>query len=77
MSYQELIQIDTTNILFICGGAFDGLEKIIGSRIGQKSMGFGGEIEDAMKKDVGELFRQVLPKSRDTIASLRATLSTS
>lgn len=60
--HQELIQIDTTNILFICGGAFDGLEKIIGSRIGQKSMGFGGEIEDAMKKDVGELFRQVLPE---------------
>lgn len=60
--HQELIQIDTTNILFICGGAFDGLEKIIGSRIGQKSMGFGGEIEDARKKDVGDLFRQVLPE---------------
>lgn len=60
--HQELIQIDTTNILFICGGAFDGLEKIVGARIGKKSMGFGGSIEDAVQKDVGELFRQVLPE---------------
>ena len=44
--HQELLQIDTTNILFICGGAFDGLEKIIESRSGTKSMGFGAEIKE-------------------------------
>ena len=42
---QEFIQIDTTNILFICGGAFDGIEKIIEKRIGGKSLGFGADIE--------------------------------
>lgn len=60
--HQELIQIDTTNILFICGGAFDGLEKIVESRIGKKSLGFNAEIEDPMKLDIGDLFRQVLPE---------------
>ncbi len=60
--HQELIQIDTTNILFICGGAFDGLEKIIGSRVGKKELGFGATIESASKKDVGELFKKVLPQ---------------
>ena len=59
---QELIQIDTTNILFICGGAFDGLEKIIGSRIGKKALGFGAAIESAKTKDVGEIFKQVVPQ---------------
>lgn len=58
---QELLQIDTTNILFICGGAFDGLEKIIGSRIGKKSLGFGATIESAKNKDVGEIFKEVRP----------------
>ncbi len=60
--HQEFIQIDTTNILFICGGAFDGLEKIIEARIGKKSMGFNAEIADKTKLDIGALFRQVLPE---------------
>ena len=60
--HQELIRIDTTNILFICGGAFDGLEKIIESRIGKKSLGFNAEIQDAVNIDIGKLFRQVLPE---------------
>lgn len=60
--HQEFIQIDTTNILFICGGAFDGLEKIVEGRIGKKSMGFNAEIEDPMKRDIGDMFRQVLPE---------------
>ncbi|MCD8019737.1 MAG: ATP-dependent Clp protease ATP-binding subunit ClpX [Clostridiales bacterium] len=60
--HQEFLQIDTTNILFICGGAFDGLEKIVESRIGKKAMGFQAEIIDRDKKDVGELLRQVLPQ---------------
>lgn len=62
--HQEFIQIDTTNILFICGGAFDGLEKIIASRIGKKSIGFNAEIGVDTSKDenIGELFRQVLPE---------------
>ena len=60
--HQELYQLDTTNILFICGGAFDGLDKIIGSRIGQKSIGFNSEISDKEDENVGELFKQVLPE---------------
>ncbi|MDF2941186.1 MAG: clpX2 [Herbinix sp.] len=60
--HQEFIQIDTTNILFICGGAFDGLEKIIEARIGQKSIGFNAEISEKNKSNVGELFRQVMPQ---------------
>ncbi len=60
--HQEFIQINTTNILFICGGAFDGLEKIIESRIGQKSIGFNALIHDKSKTNVGELFRQVMPQ---------------
>lgn len=60
--HQEFIQIDTTNILFICGGAFDGLEKIVESRIGQKSIGFQAELYEADKKNIGELFRQVMPQ---------------
>lgn len=59
---QELIQIDTTNILFICGGAFDGLEKIIEARIGKKSIGFNAEVADINEKNVGEMFKQVLPQ---------------
>lgn len=57
--HQEFIQIDTTNILFICGGAFDGLEKIIESRIGQKSIGFNAEIGNG---HIGSLLQQVLPE---------------
>ncbi len=60
--HQEFIQIDTTNILFICGGAFDGLEKIIEARTGKKSIGFNAEIADKEKRNVGEIFKQVLPQ---------------
>ena len=60
--HQEFIQIDTTNILFICGGAFDGLEKIIEARIGQKSIGFNAEITKNVKENIGELFRQAMPQ---------------
>jgi len=60
--HQEFIQIDTTNILFICGGAFEGLENIIKDRVGTKSMGFGAKIES--KKDINrtEIFKQLLPQ---------------
>ena len=60
--HQEFYQLDTTNILFICGGAFDGLEKIIGTRIGQKSIGFNAEIANEKDDNIGDLFRQVLPE---------------
>ncbi|MGN0495013.1 MAG: ATP-dependent Clp protease ATP-binding subunit ClpX [Lachnospiraceae bacterium] len=59
--HQEFIQIDTSNILFICGGAFDGLEKVIENRIGKKSIGFGAELSEKTNKNVGELFKQVTP----------------
>jgi len=60
--HQEFIQIDTTNILFICGGAFAGLEKIIESRIGVKGVGFSAQIRSRHEQDPGELFGQVLPE---------------
>jgi len=60
--HQEFIQIDTTNILFICGGAFAGLEKIIESRIGSKGVGFGADLRRRNDKDVGELLSKVLPE---------------
>lgn len=60
--HQEFIQLDTTNILFICGGAFDGLEKIIEKRIGKKVMGFGADIQPRQKKQVGEILRQGMPE---------------
>ena len=60
--HQEFLTIDTTNILFVCGGAFAGLEKIIERRIGRKGVGFGAKIESKLDKDVGELFAQVLPE---------------
>lgn len=60
--HQELIQIDTTNILFICGGAFDGLEKIIENRMDQKSIGFNVEISEKKDDKMDELFSQVLPQ---------------
>jgi len=60
--HQEFIQIDTTNILFICGGAFEGLDKIIENRIGKKTMGFGAKVESRKEKNVGELFAQVSPQ---------------
>ena len=60
--HQEFIQIDTSNILFICGGAFEGLENIIKDRVGTKSIGFGAQIES--KKDINktEIFKQLLPQ---------------
>ena len=59
---QELIPIDTTNILFICGGAFDGLEKIIESRMDQKSIGFNADVHEKIEAEVGEMFHKVLPQ---------------
>lgn len=59
--HQEFIQLDTSNILFICGGAFDGIDKIIQKRIGQSSIGFGAEIKGKKDKPIGELLRQILP----------------
>ncbi len=59
---QELIQIDTTNILFLCGGAFDGLEKIIETRMDQKSIGFNAEISEISKRNVGEALKQTMPQ---------------
>ena len=60
--HQEFIQIDTTNILFICGGAFDGIDKIIENRIGKKTMGFGAKIESPKKIDIGEILKNILPQ---------------
>ena len=59
---QELLQIDTTNILFICGGAFEGLENIIKDRIGKKSMGFGADIPSKKDVDRYKVFEQILPQ---------------
>ena len=56
--HQEFIKVDTTNILFICGGAFDGLDKIIEKRTDKKSMGFGAQIKSSTERDVGELLAQ-------------------
>lgn len=58
---QEFIQIDTTNILFICGGAFDGLEKIVESRLDRKSIGFNTELGKREDKDISELLQEVTP----------------
>lgn len=60
--HQDFIQIDTTNILFICGGAFDGIEKIIENRIGKKMMGFGAEIKGKNAKQLGEVLASILPE---------------
>lgn len=57
--HQELIQIDTTNILFICGGAFDGLDKIIEARLDRKAIGFNTEITKKSDKEIGELLKEV------------------
>jgi len=60
--HQELFQIDTTNILFICGGAFSGLDKIIEKRIGKQGVGFGAEVKSKENRDVGESFKNVEPQ---------------
>lgn len=60
--HQEFIQIDTTNILFICGGAFDGLEKIIERRTGHKTIGFGAEVLTREEKKIGDILRKIMPE---------------
>lgn len=60
--HQELLQIDTTNILFICGGAFEGLDKIIETRMDQKSIGFNASIREKRQENLGELLRNALPE---------------
>lgn len=60
--HQELIQIDTTNILFICGGAFEGIDKIIETRLDKKSIGFNAQIAEKHEEDVDVLLHQVLPQ---------------
>ena len=60
--HQEFLQIDTTNILFICGGAFAGLEETIEARLGGAGVGFGADIRSAQEKDLGSLFSGVLPE---------------
>lgn len=59
---QECLQIDTTNILFICGGAFTGIEKIIERRTGQKMLGFGAPIQSKEEKDIGVVLKDILPE---------------
>ncbi|MEL7563944.1 MAG: ATP-dependent Clp protease ATP-binding subunit ClpX [Dehalobacterium sp.] len=60
--HQEFIQLDTTNILFICGGAFDGIDKIIQNRTGTKTLGFGAEIKGKQDKKIGEILANILPE---------------
>ena len=60
--HQEFLQIDTTNILFICGGAFDGIEKIIEKRTYQSSMGFGADVKSKEEKDIGTILKAILPE---------------
>lgn len=59
--HQELIQLDTSNILFICGGAFDGIDKAIENRTRKSSMGFGAEIQSKKEKDLGKLLKDLMP----------------
>ena len=60
--HQEFIQIDTTNVLFICGGAFAGIEDIISKRTGKKIMGFGADVQSQTEKDVGAILKNILPE---------------
>ena len=60
--HQECLQIDTTNILFICGGAFDGLSRMIEQRIGKKALGFGADPKAEKDKNVGDVLRQMRPE---------------
>ena len=60
--HQEFIQIDTTNILFICGGAFSGLDRFIEDRTGRKGVGFGADVRKSEEKDLGEILGRVLPE---------------
>jgi ATP-dependent Clp protease ATP-binding subunit ClpX len=60
--HQEFIQIDTTNILFISGGAFSGIDKIIEKRIGHKILGFGADVQSNVEKDIGDVLKSILPE---------------
>lgn len=60
--HQEFIQINTTNILFICGGAFAGIEDIISRRTGKKNLGFGADVQSNVQRDVGEILKDILPE---------------
>ncbi|MBR4099122.1 MAG: ATP-dependent Clp protease ATP-binding subunit ClpX [Clostridium sp.] len=60
--HQEFIQVDTKNILFICGGAFDGIDKIIEHRLDKRAMGFGAQIQSKKDRDVGELMAEIQPQ---------------
>ena len=60
--HQEFLQIDTTNILFICGGAFDGIEKTIEARKDTKSIGFGAEVAVKKERNIGEVLKDVMPE---------------
>ena len=60
--HQELIQLDTSNILFICGGAFDGLDKIVEARLDRNSIGFNAEIADKSEREIGEVLKEVTPQ---------------
>ena len=60
--HQELLTIDTSNVLFICGGAFAGLDKVIGKRVGYKGLGFGADVKGRRDQDPGEVFQKTLPE---------------
>ena len=60
--HQEFLTIDTTNVLFICGGAFANLDKVVERRIGHKGVGFGAAVQSRKDKDTGDAFEQVLPE---------------
>ncbi len=60
--HQEFIQIDTTNILFICGGAFEGIDKIIQNRVNQRTMGFGADVRGRRERPLGEILAQIMPQ---------------
>ena len=60
--HQEFIQIDTTNILFICGGAFEGIDKIIESRVNSRAMGFGAKVDSKKDKNRGDILKQLIPE---------------
>ncbi|HZK17918.1 MAG TPA: ATP-dependent Clp protease ATP-binding subunit ClpX [Clostridia bacterium] len=60
--HQEFIQLDTTNILFICGGAFDGIDKIIKNRIGKNTLGFGADISKKQEDNIGEILKKIQPE---------------
>src|SRR5262249_56592337 len=60
--HQDFIQIDTTNVLFICGGAFDGLEKIVEERVGKRSIGFGSESAAVSSVERGKILEKLMPE---------------